>query len=119
MDPALKQPGRFGADGLTLSDQISPAANPVLLHELIHAWHSSQSAEAQRVVIRQAYAAAQSSRRFRPDGYMLSNPREFLAMTASVVLWGRAAREPFTRDRVKATMPEFYAWLVDTFGLQL
>ena len=50
---------------------------------------------------------------------MMTDVAEFFTMTASVVLWGKAARLPFSRDRVRADMLDYYDWLVSTFGLKL
>ena len=49
---------------------------------------------------------------------MLKNVREYFAMTASVVLHGRASRPPSTRETVKRTQPQLYAWIVRAFGLE-
>ena len=118
IDPDLHEPGHFDVTGLRLSDKSVPADNPVLLHELLHAWLSrSTAAERQRIHV--AFDAARTSGRYPADAYMLSTQAEFFAMTASVVLWGRAARAPFTRGRVQADMPDYFRWLVDTFGLIL
>ena len=118
IDPGLREPGHYDATGLRLSDRPVPADNPVLLHELLHGW-LSRSTPAEQRRIRRAYDAARTSGRYPADAYMLSTPAEFFAMTASVVLWGRAARAPFTRDRVRADMPDYFDWLVATFGLDL
>ncbi len=116
IDPDLHEPGHFDATGLRLSDKVVPADNPVLLHELLHGWLGRSTAD-EREHIRRAFDAARTSGRYPPDAYMLSTRAEFFAMTASVVLWGRAARAPFTRERVRAEMPDYFAWLVATFGL--
>ena len=118
IDPGLDEAGHYDATGLRLSDRSVPPDNPVLLHELLHGWLSrSTAAEQQR--IRRAYDEARASGRYPADAYMLSTPAEFFAMTASTVLWGRAARAPFTRGRVAAEMPDYFRWLVATFGLDL
>jgi hypothetical protein len=49
---------------------------------------------------------------------MLRNPAEFFAMTGSVALWGRAARAPFTRERLRASLPDCHDWLAGEFGLR-
>ena len=118
IDPSLREPGHYDQTGLRLRDKQSPADNPVLLHELPHAWLSKASASDRRI-IQQAYAAAVSSGRYPRDAYMMTDVAEFFAMTTSVVLWGRAARLPFVRERVQAEMPEFYASIVQRFGLHL
>lgn len=118
VDPALNMPGRFGPNGLTLNDAVSPPENPVLLHELLHGYQARRLAGGrnnQHLVA--GFEQALASGDWPAQAYMLSNINEFFAMTASVALWGRAARPPGTRRRLQAAMPEYYAWLVEEFGL--
>jgi len=94
----------------------SPAQNPVLLHELLHAYHQQRLPDGlknPRIIA--FFEAASLSGRFPPQAYMLTNATEFFAMCASVVLWGHAARLPFTRAHVRETLPIFYDWIVAQF----
>lgn len=118
IDPNLREPGHYDETGLRLWDKVVPRDNPVLLHELLHVW-LTHATGAQRARIDRAYAEARRSGRYPGSAYMLTNVGEFFAMTASVVLWGKAARLPFARDRVKTDMPDYYDWLVSSFGLNL
>jgi hypothetical protein len=118
VDPALNMPGRFGRGVLTLDDSVSPPENPVLLHELLHGYQAQRLAGARdNPHLVAAFDQAKRSRDWPAQAYMLSNINEFFAMTASVALWGRAARPPSTRERLKAAMPDWYAFLVGEFGL--
>lgn len=118
LDPALNMPGRFGRNGLTLNDTVSPPENPVLLHELLHGYQAQRLAGARNNPhLVAGFEQARASGDWQAQSYMLSNIYEFFAMTASVALWGRAARPPGTRQRLQAAMPEYYAWLVEEFGL--
>lgn len=118
IDPTLNMPGRFGRNGLTLNDAVSPPENPVLLHELLHGYQAQRLAGARNNPhLVAGFEQAKASGDWPAQAYMLSNINEFFAMTASVALWGRAARPPGTRERLQATMPEYYAWLVEEFGL--
>ena len=102
-----------------LARRIHPADNPVLLHELIHRWtYDRIPGRAQNPELVRLYQAAKASGDFPASAYMLKNPNEFLAMTASTVIHGRAARPPFTRDNVRRKLPELYAFIVRTFGFQ-
>ncbi|WP_279357940.1 hypothetical protein [Methylobacterium indicum] len=47
---------------------------------------------------------------------MLANPKEFFAITASVYLYRRQAREPFTREELRRTQPLYYRYLTRLFG---
>lgn len=118
IDPTLHESGHYDQTGLRFSAMVVPVDNPVLLHELLHAW-LSQSSNDERRKIRRAFDEARASGHYPVNAYMLSTPAEFFAMTTSVVLWGRAARAPFTRDRVRIEMPSYFRWLVETFGLDL
>lgn len=118
VDPALNMPGRVDRNGLTLNDAVSPPENPVLLHELLHVYQGRRLAGGRNnPQLVAAYHQAMNSRDWPPQAYMLSNINEFFAMTGSVALWGRAARPPSTRERLKTTMPDWYAFLVSEFGL--
>jgi hypothetical protein len=118
VDPALNMPGRVDRNGLTLNDAVSPPENPVLLHELLHVYQARRLAGARdNPHLVAAFDQARSNSDWPAQAYMLSNINEFFAMTGSVALWGRAARPPSTRARLKAAMPDWYAFLVGEFGL--
>lgn len=119
IDPAIHGPGEFRNGRLALKDVVMPAENPVLLHELLHVWHLQKApGRGRNPEILAFYAQARASGAFPAQSYMLSNPVEFFAMTASVALWGRAARPPGTRAHLAEVMPDYYDWLVATFGLR-
>jgi len=118
VDPALNMPGRVDRNGLTLNDAVSPPENPVLLHELLHVYQARRLAGGRgNPALVAAFDQAKTSGDWPPQAYMLSNINEFFAMTGSVALWGRAARPPSTRERLRAAMPDWYAFLVGEFGL--
>ena len=97
-----------------------PDDNPVLLHEMIHRWHFGTLADTPRVQpLRKLFDAERAHPHWPRRAYMYENISEFLAMTASVVLYGRAARPPYTRAQVANRTPDLYRWIVDTFGLRL
>jgi hypothetical protein len=116
IDPNLPSPGHFSRNGLTLNDGVSPADNPVLLHELLHGYQAQRLGDIE--ALRRFYERARTSGDWPEGAYMLSNMNEFFAMTASVALWGRAARPPSTREELRRAMPVYYDWLVREFGLQ-
>jgi hypothetical protein len=100
-----------------LARRVHPSDNPVLLHELIHRWtYDRIPGRAQNPELVRLYEAAKASGDFPASAYMLTNPNEFLAMTASTMIHGRAARPPFTRDNVRKKLPEVYAFVVREFG---
>ncbi len=115
------QPGtrtRAGPRGVFFARETQPAENPVLLHELIHRWQLLRMPGGrENPDVLRFYGEAKASGRWPAQSYMLTNPFEFFAMTASVVLHGIAARPPFPRENVKAKAPELYAFIVKEFGL--
>lgn len=116
VDPELTMPGRFADGRLTLDDTTSARDNPVLLHELLHGYMADRLRPTGE--LRRFYEEARASGVWPSGSYMLSNINEFFAMTASVALWGRAARPPFTREQLKAFMPGYFDWLRTEFGLE-
>ena len=103
--------------GVFFARRVQPDDNPVLLHELIHRWQLARIPGGPRNPdIVRFYDAAKASGDWPAQSYMLTNPFEFFAMCASVVLHGRAARPPFTRAAVKAKLPEVHAFVVKEFG---
>ncbi len=119
INPALNMPGRFGRNGLELDDSVSPPDNPVLLHELLHGYQRELPGGGRNPTLVQAFEAAKAGGQWPARAYMLSNLNEYFAMTGSVLLWGRAARPPFTRARLVETQPEYAAWLTEVFGLKV
>jgi hypothetical protein len=114
--PSLGQPGVTGERGVTLEMTEQPPDNPVLLHEFVHFFQLSRlRGTPGNDVVTAAYQRAQASGRWPAGSYMLSNVREFFAMTASTLLHGRAARPPFTAAAVRGAMPEFARWIEQQF----
>lgn len=97
-----------------------PDDNPVLLHELIHRWHFARLANTPRVQpLLAAFAQERADPHWPPQAYMYRNISEYLAMCASVVIHGRAARPPYTRALVRERLPATYAFIVSEFGVRL
>ena len=119
IDPTTKGgAGEYNFDRrrMYLSMDIDPPENPVFLHELLHAYHDQRLPGGRRnAQVIGFYEQAKRSGRFPPRSYMLKNPVEFFAMCASVVLWGRAARPPSTREAVREALPDMYDWIVREF----
>ncbi|MES2336681.1 MAG: hypothetical protein V4537_01140 [Pseudomonadota bacterium] len=105
--------------GVFFARQVQAADNPVLLHELIHRWQWVRMGWPRDPAVVRFYDAARTSGDWPAQSYMLTNPMEFFAMCASVVLHGRAARPPLTRAAVKARMPALYDFIVAQFGARL
>lgn len=112
--------GSHAGERVFITRDPFPDDNPVLLHELIHRWHSARLAGTPRAIrLRELFANEVAAPHFPRRAYLYTNVAEYLAMTASVVLHGRAARPPFTRDAVRAMLPETYAFIIAEFGVRL
>jgi hypothetical protein len=104
--------------GVTVADVVAEAQKPILLHELLHAYHFRVMADGYRnAEILTFFGRAQGSEAYPKDAYVLKNVQEFFAVTASLYLWGNVDRPPHTRDKLKAAQPVYYAWLGQQFGV--
>ena len=117
-----KRPGegsRAGG-GVFITRDAFPDDNPVLLHELVHRWHFERLANTPRVQpLRDAFAAERARPQWPARAYLYTDIGEYLAMCASVVIHGRAARPPFTREQVRTKLPATYAFILGEFGVRL
>ena len=112
--------GSRAADQVFLTRDPFPDDNPVLLHELIHSWHFAKLANTPRVQpLRDAFAAEKAQPHWPARAYMYTDISEYLAMCASVVIHGHAARPPYTREDVRAKLPATYAFIIQEFGVTL
>jgi len=104
---------------VTMRSHVYAADKPILLHEYLHTYHHQRlSGGFQNRDVIMFYQRAKNRSMYPADSYMLSNVKEYFAMTASVFLHGSAARDPFTRENLKAKQPKYYKWLEQEFGPQ-
>lgn len=90
---------------------------PVLLHEMLHAYHDRVLKDGfMNAEIFRYYLTAKSLHLFDNQSHMMSNQREFFACAATTYLFGVTAQEPFTRERLQQCDPEFYSYLQSLFG---
>jgi hypothetical protein len=118
--PSQQGPGHFSGNqpGVTISSDVMEPQKPILLHELLHAWHFRVLPGAFRNAdILAYYARARDGGLYPAREYVLKNVQEFFAVTASLYLWGHVDRAPFTREKLKAAQPVYYAWLGQLFGV--
>jgi hypothetical protein len=106
-----------GTKSIMLTTPSYSPEKPVVLHELMHAYHDQKlpngfgNADIQRF-----YQEAKSSGKFPAGSYMLSNVGEYFAMMSSVYLHGTAARDPNTRQEIQEKQPDIYEWFQKEFG---
>ena len=99
-------------------NMLKHAEDPVMLHELMHAYHNKlMGGGFENLGIKAMYSKAVSQNAFPKDDYVMTNAHEFFAVTASVFLAGKGAiSEPKTRAALKEKMPKYYKFLVELFG---
>jgi hypothetical protein len=105
--------------GVAIDAAVQPPQRPILLHELLHAFHFRMLHDSLRNPdLLRFYGNAVRGGLYPPDSYVLSNVREFFAVTGSLYLWGNVDRPPHTRAVLRAKQPYYYRWLGELFGVQ-
>jgi hypothetical protein len=99
-------------------NMLKYAEDPVILHELLHAYHNKlMGGGFENLGIKAMYAQALSKNVMPKEEYAMSNPQEFFAVTASIFLAGKESiHEPHTRAQLKEKLPKYYKFLVELFG---
>jgi hypothetical protein len=113
--------GHFSSNskGISVDADVQAPEKPVILHELLHAYHFRVLPQAgQNPDLLRFYNIAKNGELYPPDSYVLKNVREFFAVTGSLYLWGNVDRPPRTRDNLRQKQPVYYAWLGQLFGVQ-
>jgi hypothetical protein len=110
----------FGSDsGVVMVRPLltSEEQNPVMLHELLHAFHAQIMPHGfQNEGVLFHYNLAKTNKLYPEDKYLMKNEREFFAVTASIFLYGKdTAHDPFTRSNLKEKQPAYYKYLVGLF----
>lgn len=100
--------------GVEVGINVMPLNRPIILHELIHFFHCSivENGFANAAII-EYYERALRFELYPKKSYMMKNVQEFVAMTATVLVYGEIKRPPFTRHNLKSKQPNFYHWLVE------
>lgn len=121
--PGVIAPGNPGLySGRTKSVQVTAivvtaGAKPILLHELLHAYHDQQLPRGfGNQTVARLYDQAKAIPAFAARSHMMQNDREFFACSGTSYLYGVTAQEPFSREKVKASQPALFAYLQQLFG---
>ena len=114
-------PGRYTGrreQSVQMAPTVIPARHkPVLLHELMHAYHDQRIEDGfKNALILEAYKQAGKLSVYAAQSHMMSNAQEYFACTATTYLFGVTAQEPFTREKVREHQPDFHAYLKKLFG---
>ncbi|MBR0846339.1 hypothetical protein JQ543_01185 [Bradyrhizobium diazoefficiens] len=105
--------------GVTVDAAVVAPEKPVLLHELLHAYHVRVLPGAlQNPDVLRFYGIARQNELYPPDAYVLKNVQEYFAVTGSLYLWGNVDRPPFNRATLRDKQPVYYQWLGELFGVQ-
>ncbi|WP_079538072.1 hypothetical protein [Bradyrhizobium lablabi] len=113
--------GHFSKDskGVTIDAAVQAPEKPVLLHELLHAYHFRVLPGAlQNPDLVMFYNNARDGGLYPADAHVLKNVQEFFAVTGSLYLWGNVDRPPRTRENLREKQPAYYKWLGELFGVQ-
>ena len=113
--------GHFSANskGVTVDATVQAPEKPVILHELLHAYHFRVLPGAlQNPDLLRFYNNAKEGEFYPPDSYVLKNVQEFFAVTASLYLWGNVDRPPHDRATLREKQPVYYKWLGQLFGVE-
>ncbi|PDT13990.1 hypothetical protein CO670_25545 [Rhizobium sp. J15] len=108
-------PGHYSSKtGIDLRVRSLDPDKPIILHELLHAYHDRMLPGGfGNGDVRQFFS---NGRGLWPgDSYMMSNDREFFAVTASVYLYGDIDRPPYSRSQLREKQPKYYQWLAALF----
>lgn len=106
-----------GGSEVTLGSLQQNDDRPVLLHEYMHVLeYRSFPGGFHNATVGRFYEEARARGLYPPGSYMMSNPAEFFAVTASCYLNGTVARDPYTRDAIRERQPDYYAYLSRVFG---
>ena len=106
-----------GGSEVTLGSLQPNDDRPVLLHEYMHVLeYRSFPGGFHNATVRRFYDEARVAGLYPPESYMMSNPAEFFAVTASCYLNGTVARDPYTRAAIRGRQPDYYAYLSRVFG---
>jgi hypothetical protein len=114
-------PGRYTGRG-DRSVEVSAGLvrighKPVLLHELLHAYHDKRiDGGFRNAAIRRLFEAAKSISGFAAKSHMMANDKEYFACIATTYLFGVTAQEPFRREKLTQLQPASVDYLKTLFG---
>lgn len=123
VDPGLRgNPGIFAVRGGTGAVYVRPVVfapnKPILLHELLHAYHF-KVLHMDNPEIQQAYLHARQSDAFPArfqSAHFLENGKEFFAVTGTLYLFGDIQQPPFACAALAKLDPDYLAFLAAQFG---
>jgi len=123
VDPSQRrQPGKFayrqGLWAIFIEDKPMLSSHPIVLHELLHAYHLTVSRTDGRQITAAYKRAIQKGvfpAQYRKS-HFLDNEKEYFAIIGSIYLHGDIHQPPFNCAIVKEKTPEFLELLARHFG---
>lgn len=123
IDPAIRgNPGMFserdGEGAVRIQPIVFPANRPIMLHELLHAYHF-YVLSLKNPAIRDGYDAASRAGTYPAkyqQAHFLQNAKEYFAVTSTIYLFGKIQQPPFTCAILAKSDPAYMAFLEKTFG---
>jgi len=123
VDPGIRgNPGIFsirdGEGAVRIQPIVFPANKPILLHELLHAYHFYVLTLRHPVIVN-AYQSASLDGRYPAafqKAHFLQNEKEYFAVTSTIYLFGTIQQPPFNCSVLANTDPAYLAFLEKTFG---
>jgi len=106
-----------GRQIVELKAAMLPEDRPILLHELLHAYHGVKLGPTP--MIRDSYQQAVQKGFYKQyaKAHFLENPREFFAVIGSIFLYGKTIDQPPFDCKLPARyQPQFIAFLTEQFG---
>lgn len=106
-----------GRQIVELKAEKLPGDRPILLHELLHAYHGQKLGPTP--MIRDSYQQALQRGFYKQyaKAHFLENPREFFAVIGSIFLYGKKIDQPpFDCELPAKYQPQFIAFLTEQFG---
>lgn len=117
---ARASPGLYAAERkavLLTTRMANLGRRPVLIHELLHAYHWQRLPNG--VGNREVVALWERAKKlgvYTANSHMMQNPGEFFACAGTTYLYGSTAQEPFKRAKIAEGQPELFVYLQKLFG---
>lgn len=115
-------PGQYtnqaGSWLVAIRPMVFPENKPILLHELLHAYHFKVLTLNNQEIL-DAYQKAKQSDMYPSNfqsSHFLENAKEYFAITGTVYLFGAIQQPPFNCDVLSRSEPEYVAFMTKTFG---
>jgi hypothetical protein len=110
-------PGIYDGQRVRLKARRFAPNRPILLHELLHAYHQKRLPEGNRnPKVLEAFRDAPARYPTGNAEHFLENPNEFFACTASAYLFGTIQQAPYERKAIQERQPKYYEYLGTLFG---